>query len=134
QLITVGLFQETISVKVKKGARLAINVRNSDHCVSRIHSDSPLFQQINVGDRILAVNGQKLDLKKLYESMKENKDKVLMFLMTIEHLSFSWSYLRKTTLESISTEKEHDKVIGRAINVYKVVLHDFTPPEIRAPL
>lgn len=43
--------------------------------VSRIHPDSPLFQKINVGDRIIAVNGQKLDLQKLYESMKENKDK-----------------------------------------------------------
>ncbi|GMT04271.1 hypothetical protein PENTCL1PPCAC_26445 [Pristionchus entomophagus] len=64
--------------------------------------------------------------------MKEEKDK--KFLLTMEHLSFSWCYLRKTTLESISTEKEHEKVIGRAINVYKVVLHDFTPPEIRAPL
>lgn len=79
-----------MSVRVKKGARLAMNVRNSDHCVrygrmdddycnrlkvSRIHPDSPLFQKINVGDRIIAVNGQKLDLQKLYESMKENKDK-----------------------------------------------------------
>ncbi|GMR59112.1 hypothetical protein PMAYCL1PPCAC_29307, partial [Pristionchus mayeri] len=125
-------FTETVSIKVKKGARLAINVRNSDHCVSRIHPDSPLFQQINVGDRIIAVNGQKLDLKKLYESIKEDKDKT--FLITMEHLSFSWSFLRKTTLESISTEKENEKVIGRAINVYKIVMHDFTPPEIRAPL
>ncbi|KAF8385307.1 mpz-5 [Pristionchus pacificus] len=132
-VVAPNRFIATVSVRVKKGARLAMNVRNSDHCVSRIHPDSPLFQKINVGDRIIAVNGQKLDLQKLYESMKENKDKEKSFFITVEHLSFSWCFLRKTTLESISTEKE-EKVIGRAVNVFKIVLHDFTPPEIRAPL
>ncbi|GMT18940.1 hypothetical protein PFISCL1PPCAC_10237, partial [Pristionchus fissidentatus] len=126
-------FTETIPLKVKKGARLAINVRQSDNCVTRILEGSPLFHRINIGDRIIGVNGKSIDLKRLQEFLEKNGD--AEFLVKLEHMTFSWSWLRKTTLECIATDKENEvKVIGRAINVYKVVLHDFTPSEIRSPL
>ncbi|GMT18964.1 hypothetical protein PFISCL1PPCAC_10261, partial [Pristionchus fissidentatus] len=126
-------YTETIRLKVKKGTRLAINVRQSDNCVTRIQEASPLLHRINIGDRIIAVNGKPIDLKRLQEFLEENWDKE--FLVKLERLTFSWSWLRKTTLECIATDKENEvKVIGRAINVYKVVLHDFTPSEIRSPL
>ncbi|GMR36267.1 hypothetical protein PMAYCL1PPCAC_06462, partial [Pristionchus mayeri] len=150
-------FIETISIRVCQLQLLYFNVRHTDSRVTRIHRMSPLNNKVNIGDKVLKINGAPFNINSILkavtphnspscskESLEEGHTQVIMRI-TIERAAFSWCRLEMTTLEKLSIPrinqsksddaKMKESFTGRPLKRYTVVLRRPVLPGIDiAPL
>ncbi|VDM52208.1 unnamed protein product [Angiostrongylus costaricensis] len=114
---------DTYVVRKPMGARL----HKSDCRFTHIDGNSALIGKIFVGDIIVALDGQIIkSIGELFQKLREPTQKVAV---KIRHGMWSWCQHRCTTLERIQMDKDTEKVTGRPIDLYYIVIQMCSAPE-----
>ncbi|WKY11289.1 hypothetical protein Q1695_003115 [Nippostrongylus brasiliensis] len=117
-------FCETYSVRKPMGAR----IHKSDCRITHIDVNSALIGKVFVGDTIVALDNKPIhNVEELHKKLKEPSEKVSV---KVKHGMWSWCTHRCTTLERIQMDKDTEKVTGRPIDVYYIVIQLSNAPEL----
>ncbi|CAD6191368.1 unnamed protein product [Caenorhabditis auriculariae] len=110
---------------------IGVRVLKQDCRITNIQANSGLTGKAFVGDTIVAVDGVRISKgEDLYKKLKEPSEKVML---EIRHCSWSWCYHIKTTVERIQMDRDTEKISGKPVDLYYVVIKIASPPEVPPP-
>ncbi|VDN08325.1 unnamed protein product [Thelazia callipaeda] len=115
-----------ITAKLRKPFGLRINKCNL--MVTLVEPHGASVGHVSVGDHIVAINHQELKtVKDLNEKLSGKEQEALV---TLKRSSFSCCKHMLTTVETLTVEKDSSLKVVRAIEVYKVLIHLESFPDV----
>uniref|UniRef100_A0A1I7XFJ7 PDZ domain-containing protein n=1 Tax=Heterorhabditis bacteriophora TaxID=37862 RepID=A0A1I7XFJ7_HETBA len=118
-------YNETYMVRKPMGVR----IHKSDGRITHIEVNSVLTGKAFVGDTIVEIDNVPITkIEELYKKLKEPNEKVTV---KIRHGTWSYCQHKITTVEKIQMDKDNEKVTGRAIDIYYIVIRISCAPELK---
>lgn len=87
--------------------------------ITYVETNSILVNRAFVGDKIVAVDGQKIENTQQLNKLLSNAP---LSTIRVRHAYFSYCQYNCTTVERLQLDKDVFKSTGRAIDLYSVVL------------